>query len=306
MIPEVNNIGPVDIVYTWVNGEDPDYIQLCRKYAEKPEEINPERYRDTYQFLKYSIRSVEKFAPWVRNIIIVTARPQVPQWLKIEHPKIRIVHHDEIIDQEYLPTFNYNTIESFIYKIPELSEHYIYMCDDFLFGNQVKRSDFYHDNKITIFGTLLGENLPFRIYERKNDIISLGLIEHNPIFYRKTYVNELQEHFKEQFHETRSSKFRANDNITMQKAYKYYMLKHQKEFSRPINIFDLKRIHTFHKIKNNLNKQIKQLDKLENKRPKFYCLNDDQRENPNPDVVKLVKEFLERSYPEKSSFERVK
>ncbi|MEP1094375.1 MAG: Stealth CR1 domain-containing protein [Cyclobacteriaceae bacterium] len=294
------------MVYTWVNGDDPAYLEIYNEYAEKPKDINPERVRDVYQTLKYSLRSVEKYAPWIRTIYIVTARPQAPDWLNIDDPKVKVVHHDEIIDKVHLPTFNYNTIESYLHKIPELSEYYVYSCDDFLFGNEIHLSDFIDDcGRLTVFGTLFGENLKFRIYERKNDMISLGLVEHNPIFYKKSFVNELQELHHEKFLRTRNSRFRRNDNITMQKVYKQHMLSNHREVSRPIGVNDLKKIHTFHKIKNNLAVQEKAIAKLKKKKPKFYCLNDDQRDNPNPDVVSFIKDFLEESYPQKASFEKI-
>ncbi|MEQ9402706.1 MAG: Stealth CR1 domain-containing protein [Cyclobacteriaceae bacterium] len=299
------NIGPVDMVFTWVNGDDPEYISFYNQYAEKPKDINPERVRDVYQTLKYSLRSVEKFAPWVRTIFIITARPQIPEWLDADHPKVKIIHHDEIIDEQYLPTFNYNTIESYMHNIPGLSEYYIYSCDDFLFGNKVGLSDFITGNgQLTIFGTLFGENLKFRINERKNDIVSLGLVEHNPIFYKKEFVHDLQEIYKDRFHQTRTSRFRRDDNITMQKVYRKYMLTNQRKNSNPISVFDLRKIHTFHKIKNNLEAQKKAVKNLEQKQPKFYCMNDDQRDNPNQDVVSFIQDFLDRSYPEKASFEK--
>ena len=293
------------MVYTWVNGDDPAYLQNYNEHAEKPKDINPERVRDVYQTLRYSLRSVERFAPWVRNIYIVTARPQIPDWLDIDNPRVKLVHHDQAISEEYLPTFNYNTIESSIHKCPGISEHFVYMNDDFLFGNEVLLSDFINeDGRITVFGTLFGENLKFRIYERKNDIVSLGLVEHNPIFYKKSVVDELQDLHMEKFHSTRLSKFRRNDNITMQKVYKQHMLSYHSEISNPISVTSLRKIHTFHKIKNDLGKQQEAIAKLEAKRPKFYCLNDDQRDNPNPEVVSFIKNFLERNYPKKSSFEK--
>lgn len=294
----------VDLVYTWVNGDDPQYLKVHNKYAEKPKDINPERYRDIYQLLKYSLRSVEMHANWIRNIYIVTARPQVPDWLDLSNSRIKIIHHDEIIDEAYLPTFNYNVIESFQHRIDGISEHFISLNDDFLFGNSVSISDFIdEDGRITVFGTLFGENLKFRIYEGKNDIVGLGFVEHNPVFYKKSFVNDLQELHRKKFLQTRNSKFRRKDNVTMQKVYKQYMLSNHKNISSPISVMDLLKIHTFHKIKNDPNQQEKAIAKLEAKQPKFYCLNDDQRDNPNPDVVSLIKDFLERSYPEKSSFE---
>lgn len=295
---------PIDLVYTWVDGDNPDYLQVYNQYAEVPKDLNPERIRDSYHLLKYSLRSVEKYLPWIGNIYIITARPQKPDWLKDDHHQVKIIHHDQIIEEQYLPTFNYNTIESFMHKIPGLSEYFLYSCDDFLFGNEVSIDDFLDlQGRMTVFGTLFGENLKFRIFERKNDIVSLGRVEHNPILYKKSFIEELQRHYSALFHETRASRFRRDDNITMQKVFKQWMLTHHRNLANPISVFQLSKIHTFHKIKNNFTRQLRALEKLENKKPKFYCLNDDQRDHPNPKVVKLVKDFLERKYPDKSQFE---
>ena len=296
----------VDLVYTWVNGADKEYLKTCFKYSDGTRDINPERYRDIYQLLKYSLRSAENYIDWFDNVYIVTARPQIPDWLDATHPKVHIVHHDEIIDEKYLPTFNPNCIESFLHKIPGLKEHFIYINDDFLFGSKTEPTDFYVDGKIRIFNTFVGENIPWRIYDGKNDIIGLGIIEHTPLLINKKYWEEMTTIFPEKMDQTRSNKFRKNEDLMTYKLFRYFMLKHKKQLSQPIGIRDLLKINTFHKITNNLPYQQKALLKIEKKRPKFYCLNDDQRENPNPKVVNIVKDFLERNYPEKSSFERVK
>jgi len=295
----------VDLVYTWVTGEDPEYIKVCQSYADNPRDINPERYRDTYQLLKYSLRSAVKHLDWFRNIYIVTARPQVPDWLDVSHPRIKLVHHDEIINAEYLPTFNYNVIESFQHKIEGLSEYYISMNDDFLFGNDTHLSDFLDaKNRMTVFNTVIGENFRFRIYEQKQNLFNMGKIEHNPVFYKKSYVEEIQEIHKEKFDETRRSKFRRDENVTMQKIFRQHMLSHHRKVSNPIWFFSLVKIHRFHKITNNLEYQQKKIESLRKIQPKFYCLNDDQRDDPNPEVVQLIKNFLAEQYPEKSAFEK--
>ena len=294
----------VDLVYTWVDGNDPDYLRTYNQYATIPKDINPERTRDTYNMLKYSLRSVEQYLTWIRNIYIVTARPQKPEWLNIDHPQINVIHHDEIIDPQYLPTFNYNTIESYMHKIPGLSEYYLYSCDDFLFGSPVYLKDYIdEDGRITVFGSFFGENLKFRIYERKNDIVPIGLVEHQPLFFKKSYVEDLQNHYQDLFHESRLTKFRRGSNVTMQKVYKQWMLTHHPDKSKAIKLKQLLKIHTFHKIKNNYKKQVKALSKLKNKAPKFFCLNDDQRDPQNPKVIELVRNFLEQQYPKKSEFE---
>jgi hypothetical protein len=48
------------------------------------------------QELRYSLRSVEKHAPWVRNIFIVT-NGQIPYWLNLALPRIRQVYPRPII-----------------------------------------------------------------------------------------------------------------------------------------------------------------------------------------------------------------
>jgi len=294
----------IDLVYTWVNGDDPDYIKVHNQYANTPKDLNPERIRDTYKMLKHSIRSAEKHLAWFRNIFIVTARPQVPVWLNIDHPRIKVIHHDEIIDEEYLPTFNPNCIESFLHKIPGLAEHFLYINDDFLFGSKTNLEDFMPEGKYRVFNTLMGENLGWRIYDGKNDVIGLGIIEHTPLFIKKAYWKKMTELFPDKQHQTRVNKFRQPDDLMTYKLFRYYMLKYQRHISKPINIWDLLKINTFHKIMNKLSYQQKEIKKLEDKRPKFYCLNDDQRDNPNPKVIELVKDFLTRNYPEKSQFEK--
>jgi hypothetical protein len=298
------DIGPVDIVYTWVNGDDSEYLKKYNRYAETPQDFNPERIRDVYQIMKYSLRSIEKYVPWLRNICIITARPQVPEWLNISHPRVKIIHHDEIIDEPYLPTFNYNVIESFQHKIDGLSEFFISMNDDFLFGNDVFPSDFMDSKqRMAVFNTIMGENFKFRIYEQKTNLFNMGKIEHNPVFYKKSYVEELLERHKEEVHKTRSSKFRRDDNITMQKIFRKHVLSHHRNKSKPIWFLDLIKIHRFHKITNDLQYQKKKIESLKKLRPKYYCLNDDQRDNPNPDVIRLIKDFLDEMYPNKSAFE---
>lgn len=93
--------------------------------------------------LRYSLRSVEKFAPWVRQIFIVT-NGQIPSWLNLDNPQIKIVTHAEIFaNKSHLPTFSSPAIESHLHKIPGLSKKFIYLNDDVMFGDEVWPDDFY-------------------------------------------------------------------------------------------------------------------------------------------------------------------
>tara|TARA_R110002050_G_scaffold150757_1_gene277697 strand:- start:234 stop:554 length:321 start_codon:yes stop_codon:yes gene_type:complete len=80
--------------------------------------------------LRYSLRSIMKFAGWVRHIYIVT-NGQVPSWLDVSHPRITVVAHEEIFtDPSDLPTFSSPAIEVHLHRIPGLSNRWIYFNDD--------------------------------------------------------------------------------------------------------------------------------------------------------------------------------
>ena len=63
---------PIDLVITWVNGSDPRFIkELSQIKGQDVSEIESNRFKDMNQ-LKYTIRSFEKYAPWIRNIVLLT------------------------------------------------------------------------------------------------------------------------------------------------------------------------------------------------------------------------------------------
>jgi len=80
----------VDVVYLWVNGSDPAQQKAMHEHGIYWDG----GYRD-YGVIKYSARSVAEFMPWVRNIIIVT-NGQVPDWVDLKSPRLRIVTHDTV------------------------------------------------------------------------------------------------------------------------------------------------------------------------------------------------------------------
>ena len=93
-------------------------------------------------------RGIEKYASWVNNIYFVTWG-HIPKFLNTNHPKIKIVKHEEFIPKEYLPTFNSNVIELNIHRIEGLSEKFILLNDDFFFLKETKQEDFFKKGKPT-------------------------------------------------------------------------------------------------------------------------------------------------------------
>ena len=178
----------VDVVYTWVNGSDPAFRDaLARRKAEwelvdaekrgdghgngesgakssDENELGAKRRDvaanltasnltknrfDDHDELRYSLRSVWMHAPWIRNVIVVT-NGQIPSWLNLTHPKVRVVTHAEIFpNAEHLPTFSSHAIEMHLHTIPGISKTFLYMNDDFFLGADVGYDDFYTEAKGT-------------------------------------------------------------------------------------------------------------------------------------------------------------
>ena len=88
------------------------------------------------------MRSVDKYMPWIRTIYVVT-NGQVPSWLDLKNPRVKIVTHEEIFDDPvHLPTFNSNAIELHLHQIKGISDKFLYLNDDFLIGKEVSKADF--------------------------------------------------------------------------------------------------------------------------------------------------------------------
>ena len=135
----------IDFVVLWVNPKDPKWIKSKNKYVNDPinEDDGQERYRD-FDTIRYFFRSIDKYAPWVHKIFFITYG-HIPDWLDTDNEKIRIVDHEEFIPHKYLPTFNSNTIELNLHRIPDLSENFVLFNDDFMLTNEVKPDYFFKD-----------------------------------------------------------------------------------------------------------------------------------------------------------------
>ena len=298
--------GPaIDVVYTWVDGERPEYRALYGRYAKTALDLNPERYRDVYEMLKYSLRSLDRYAPWVRDVYLLTCRPQVPDWLKVDHPRVHVVHHDEVIDERYLPTFSCNVIESYLHNVPSGSEYLLYMNDDYLFGRETSRDDVLTaDARIRVYGTLCGEHFRFRVYDGRHNVVSTAFLEHVPVLIYKPFWREMLALREDELHRTRENRFRQDGDLRMERLYRYHLLAHRREHTDVVPAFRYLPYYQFHKITNRPARQRAGLERLRRKRPKFFCLNDDQGDRPHPEVVRLTQEFLADYFPARSPYEK--
>lgn len=152
MIRDSINEQPIDAVILWVDGNDEKHKEKIIPYVIDKGSIHSKKFRtrfDQVNEIKYTIDSILKFAPYIRNIYIVTDE-QTPNFLtkknaEITYKKVSIIDHTIIFAkyEEFLPTFNCRPIETCIHRIPDLAEHFIYFNDDFFLINETKPTDFF-------------------------------------------------------------------------------------------------------------------------------------------------------------------
>lgn len=308
----------IDLVYLWVDGDDPKWLekkeQITGKQADRSEENNKGRYVSNDE-LKYSLRSAEKYIPWVRRIYIVTDN-QCPEWLKRDHPKIRVIDHTEILPEEALPCFNSSVIEYFLYKIPGLAEHFLFANDDMFFNKALSPGYFFDQEGIPFVRLrrkLLGKwhYRIKRLYRKelgqyKSMVLDgaafvekhfgkyySGVPHHNVDAYVKSdYKYAVENVFHEQVQKSLKSRTRKYGD-QHRSAFSYYAMAVGKAKIKYVGKKESDRIlihkHSFK-------------DRLQKYQPDLFCLNDSQRVQDEDRIG--IKPFLEELFPQKSDFEK--
>ncbi|KAG4095505.1 hypothetical protein H8356DRAFT_1687557 [Neocallimastix lanati (nom. inval.)] len=139
--PEWQWVKNISIVYTWVDGSDINFQDLKSKYNGG---IKNDNNRDrSVDELRYSIRSLEKYMPWHQGTIYIVTCHQIPKWLDVNNPRIKIIDHKTIFPKFLFPTFDSNIIELYLDKIPGITERFIYFNDDLFLNNYIHPSFFF-------------------------------------------------------------------------------------------------------------------------------------------------------------------
>ncbi len=142
---------PIDAVLTWVDGEDPAHVAKRKLYDPGFGAAGVEATRfASRDEIRFSLSALLKFAPWLRCIHIVTDGqvPRVVEELWADpamRARVKIVDHTVIYrgQENLLPIFSGRTIETALYRIPDLAERYIYLNDDFFLIRSVQPADFF-------------------------------------------------------------------------------------------------------------------------------------------------------------------
>lgn len=135
----------MDMVFTYVDGSDPRHVARRAATRRALPEMTPERpvWYSGVGEITYAVRSVLAAMPWIGTIHIVTddQLPPVDTAL-IETGRVRVVDHRDIVPEPYRPVFASTIIESFLHRIPGLSDVWLYDNDDFLHGGSVAPEEF--------------------------------------------------------------------------------------------------------------------------------------------------------------------
>ncbi len=307
---------PIDMVYTWVDGDDKDWLAQKNLHSgvklKDSDTANRFKNRDE---IKYSLRSVEMFAPWIRNIYIITYKENsYPPWLNLSNDKVKIISHSEIFpNKSHLPTFNSQAIECHICNIKGLSEYFIYSNDDTMFGNFVNKQDFISKDGNIKYGYGKGvisswkhpkyNGLFFDSWINNSKLLDdtfgedNGRIEtpHQLCMLNKESLDFVAKNFPEEVNNTSRSRFRGEDNIAPVGLGIFCSLARDKAERCKISNIVLKLTDSVAKTKS-------QMRSIKGSRPKLLCVNDDT-EDPSSELDATVSEFLEEYFPVKSSFE---
>jgi hypothetical protein len=310
---------PFDIVYTWVDDRCPGFVEERAKFGQTRHDLDPCRTRDNLDLLKYSLRSIERFAPWRGKIYIVTCSPQIPAWLNRNHPDIRMVYHEEIMPKELLPSFNAFAIESFLQKIPSLTNRFVHFNDDMLllrptsrelFETEDGRLKLYFSNRLPRASARIKPSMfPFsagqincsraldRVLGKRRHLDQA----HHPRIIDGMQMEETIATWPEEFARTRAARFRGHDTILPHMMLANYMVANGRAIA--VGKRETERLMRYVGLENHTIYNRWHLYWTKRFEPTFLALNDNFGPSPRPAAEQVARRFLTEMFPAQSAFE---
>lgn len=295
---------PIDVVYTWAGESD----SLDKRLSNNNE-------------LKYSLRSVIKFAPWINRIYILMNPPvKTPSWFNEKYSeKITLLDQTDTFPSGYtLPCLNSNAIETTLQNIPGLSEHFMYFNDDVFLGKPVAYTDFFtEDGKAVVSDTifnlrdmLIGEDVLGIKYPK----MVKKFYPHVPINLRKSYILDYHNEYPDYINWVRGQRFRKGigcktckkHNLLCPCAQQHHIIArfmYDNGGAVTKDYGDLSTKSCMTKLYVN-SKCIHILDKILEDPPKHFCINDTTSSKRQKKYIRnKMKKFFEEFYPDVPFFE---
>lgn len=308
----------IDLVYLWVDGSDPEWqARRCAFTGQKFDNTEANckgRYADNDE-LRYNLRAVETYAPWIRHVFIVTDG-QTPAWMDTSNPRVTVVNQNDLIPEVSRPCYNSSLIEHFLYRIPGLSEHFLYANDDMFLNKPVTPETFFTPDGLPIVRLIHARlrdwylafrkhviGVPYKYYIRTLHN-SAGLVQkyygtyyngkphHNIDAYVKSDNRLTGEELKSEIAEVLTNHLRK-DNDLQRVLYSYAALAKKRAVLKYVTQRTSFRFH--------IQKQ-SHYAKLRRYNPVFFCMNDS--EYAADDDRRRVTRYLAERFPAKSQFEK--
>ena len=311
---------PIDAVYLWVNGADRRFRQALRDVIPAAgADAASNRFRDSGE-LKYSSRSLEQFAPWLRKVFLVT-NGQVPGWLNRNHPQLTLVTHEELFRRKSdLPVFNSNAIESQLHHMDGLSRRFLYLNDDIFFGSPSTPADFVRpDGKQLIYmqptplhadasrgpihdrSYAYTQNVIEKVWGRRRPRL---LPAHVAQLYDRDILAALDTEIPDEFAKIASHRFRSPDDLVLRVLYFSHLTESGGDLADEVMLHENTKDYGFVRLGNRVRRNLRALRALQRARPRFFCINDDSDRSFAARLTSLgLRQRLRQMFPEPSKFE---
>ena len=311
-------------------------IDLVIKYIDlKDKNINRFEIKQIYkdqdnEELKYSIRSILQYIPWIRKIFIIMPNERVRYFKSIKEIQKKIIY---IKDKDLLgyDTSNICAFTFSLYRLKKfnLSKNFIYMDDDYFIGKPLKKSDFfyYDENEKKVFPLII--NTSFREIN-KTEVYN----EYNKLFNMKEIISShSREGFRLSLLSTEKFFIEHYNNITLItaefthnaisenldelkeiyeefKKYKYYKETMQSKLRYILRLNHQHFVNLYHlniknrKVKTLPHKYIKmELIKKANLNKELFVINTGGNHIPLKREYRIQKRIMNKRFPQPTKYE---
>ncbi|KAG4096491.1 hypothetical protein H8356DRAFT_1682025 [Neocallimastix lanati (nom. inval.)] len=185
-------------------------------------------------------------------MIYIVSPNQIPDFIDVDHPRIKIINQDDLLPPHVAPTFNSFVIELYLDKVPGITERFIQLNDDYFFNNYCHPSfffssknfypKFYHTNRKIQFDRVSAENIAKKknssmiskfhgsVYNT-NDAVkkafgkkaTLNWLDHSPYCWYRDLYEPARKVYESQVRETLLHKFRHPLDLVPTYAYQAFI-----------------------------------------------------------------------------------
>lgn len=268
----------IDVVYVWCGSPSTKYCGLKKD-------------------LMFSVFSVRKNMPWIRHIWVVVHDDF--KHVSLFPKNVKIVKESEIVPKKFLPvTWNSNVIETWVWRIKNLSERFIYMCDDMYIGKPTTPDAFFFNNTPILrvcegspdYPPLsrINTTIPYvRMWANAVEKYNMHYtrIQHQVLPYRKSLMQKFYKQYKKEVDTACRNKIRSGEkdfnllrfssSLSVMSGDSLLLVTND-DYDYFTESDDLKRIERILKV-----------------RPQFFCINNTSIQNQN--VVDMLEKYFNAS-----------